>query len=92
MLASVPHGLRGQPSNRQLDASLRARLTTLMQTTYAGFNDVHLTEKLRELHGLAVGRASVRRLRADPGPTAATAASGHNAVAARERRRYKGPR
>jgi len=34
-----------------------------MTTTYAGFNDVHLTEKLREVHGLAVCRESVRRIR-----------------------------
>jgi transposase len=62
-VASVPHGLRGRPSPRQLAAALQARVTTLMRTTYAGFNDVHLTEKLREGHGLAVSRASVRRLR-----------------------------
>src|SRR5687768_12368423 len=51
---SVPHGLRGRPSNHQLDAALQARVATLMRTTYAGFNDVHFTEKLREVHGLAV--------------------------------------
>ena len=62
-VAGVPHALRGRPSNRQLDAALHARVATLMQTTYAGFNDVHLTEKLREQHGLAISRASVRRLR-----------------------------
>lgn len=66
-VASVPHALRGRPSQRQLPAALQARVTTLMQTTYAGFNDVHLTEKLRELHGLAVSRASVRRLRVSLG-------------------------
>jgi hypothetical protein len=42
---------------------LRAEIATLMTTRYAGFNDVHLTEKLREGHGLRVGRESVRRLR-----------------------------
>jgi hypothetical protein len=34
-----------------------------MRQTYAGFNDVHLTEKLREVHGLEVCRETVRRLR-----------------------------
>jgi hypothetical protein len=34
-----------------------------MTTTYAGFNDVHLTEKLREIEGLDVSRPTVRRLR-----------------------------
>src|SRR5262245_25952639 len=62
-LASVPHRLRGRASNRQAAPDLRARVTTLMRTTYAGFNDVHLTEKLREVHGLRISRASVRRLR-----------------------------
>jgi hypothetical protein len=62
-VVSVPHGLRGQPSNRQLPAGLQARIATLMRTTYVGFNDVHLTEKLRELHDPAISRASVRRLR-----------------------------
>src|ERR671922_282729 len=60
-LTSVPHGLRGRPSNRHLDPTVQARVATLMRTTYAGFNDVHLTEKLCELHGLALSRASVRR-------------------------------
>jgi len=34
-----------------------------MTTVYVGFNDRHLTEKLREQHGLRVSRESVRRLR-----------------------------
>jgi transposase len=62
-VASVPHALRGRASPRRLPAALQTRVTSLMQTTYAGFNDVHLTEKLREVHGLGVSRASVRRLR-----------------------------
>src|SRR5437867_13216593 len=58
-VASVPHGLRGQPSNRRVSAPLRTRIAKLMRTTYERFNDVHLTEKLRETHGLPVSRASV---------------------------------
>jgi hypothetical protein len=42
-----------------------------MTTTYAGFNDVHLTEKLREVHQLAVSRASVRAIRLALGRPAA---------------------
>ena len=34
-----------------------------MTTTYAGFNDVHLTEKLREVHQLTVSRSAVRAIR-----------------------------
>lgn len=60
---ALRHRSRGQPSPRQLPAALRATITRLMTTTYVDFNDVHLTEKLREVHRLAVCRASVRRLR-----------------------------
>ncbi len=57
------HALRGRPGNRHLTLQAREQITALMTTTYAGFNDVHLTEKLQEGHGLAVSRATVRNLR-----------------------------
>jgi len=57
------HALRGRPGNRHLTPQAREQITGLMTTTYAGFNDVHLTEKLQEGHGLAVSRATVRNLR-----------------------------
>jgi hypothetical protein len=57
------HRLRGRTGNRRLTAAVRDQITTLMTTTYLGFNDSHLTEKLREIHALTVSRASVRRLR-----------------------------
>ena len=60
---SVPHALRGRPSNRRVPAALSTQIATLMRTTYERFNDVHFTEKLREVHKLPVSRASVRRLR-----------------------------
>src|SRR5713226_8839537 len=60
---ALRHRSRGQPSPRRLPAKVCAKITALMTTTYAGFNDVHLTEKLCEVHGLEVCRESVRRLR-----------------------------
>lgn len=60
---ALRHRSRGQPSPRRLPAKRCATIAELMTTTYAGFNDVHLTEKLREVHGLEVCRESVRRLR-----------------------------
>ena len=57
------HALRGRPGNRRLAPQARAQVGVLMITTYAGFNDVHLTEKLREVHQLAVSRSSVRSIR-----------------------------
>jgi hypothetical protein len=43
--------------------ALAAQVQALLRDRYAGFNDTHLTEKLREVHQLAVSRESVRRLR-----------------------------
>jgi hypothetical protein len=42
---------------------LCAQVQALLQDRYAGFNDTHLTEKLREVHALPISRESVRRLR-----------------------------
>ena len=60
---TLRHRSRGRPSPRRLSGKLACQIAVLMTTTYAGFNDVHLTEKLREVHGLAVCRESVRRIR-----------------------------
>jgi hypothetical protein len=57
------HALRGRPGNRRLAPPAREQIGVLMSTTYAGFNDVHLTEKLREVHHLVVSRSSVRHIR-----------------------------
>ena len=42
-------------------------MATLLTTTYRDFNDCHATEKLQEVEGLALSRATVRRLRQRPG-------------------------
>jgi hypothetical protein len=58
------HRLRGRPApRRRLPADVCARVAELLQSTYAGFNDCHATEKLQEVEGLVLSRASVRRLR-----------------------------
>jgi transposase len=62
-VAGLVHRTRGQPSRRRLAVELQRRVATLMRTVYAGLNDCHLTEKLREVEGLSVGRESVRRIR-----------------------------
>src|SRR5213594_4209891 len=62
-LRGLVHRHRGQPSPRRLPAALRTQIVTLMTTTYTGFNDVHLTEKLQQLYALPVSRATVRRIR-----------------------------
>lgn len=60
---ALRHRGRGQPSNRQLPTALQDQVKALLDDQYAGFNDTHVTEKLREVHGLAISRESVRRLR-----------------------------
>jgi transposase len=57
------HRSRGRPSPRRLAAQLRQRVSRLLATTYRDFNDCHATEKLQEVEGLALSRATVRRLR-----------------------------
>jgi transposase len=60
---AVRHQGRGRLSPRRLPAAVGAQVQALLRDRYAGFNDTHLTEKLRERHGLAISRESVRRLR-----------------------------
>jgi transposase len=62
-LRGLLHRRRGQPPPRALPSALRARVAALLQSVYRDVNDCHATEKLREVEGLAVSRASVRRIR-----------------------------
>jgi hypothetical protein len=62
-VAGLVHRTRGRPSHRRLDPALRQRVAALMGSVYAGLNDCHLTEKLREVEGLSLCRESVRRIR-----------------------------
>lgn len=57
------HRGRGRSSPRRLVPRLRQQVARLLTTTYRDFNDCHATEKLQEVEGLAISRATVRRLR-----------------------------
>lgn len=59
----IVHGNRGRSSRRRLPEEVAARITRLLTEKYAGFNDRHLTEKLRMVEGIEVSRERVRRLR-----------------------------
>src|SRR6266481_3435902 len=61
--AGLLHRSRGRPSPRRLARRLRQRVATLLTTTYRDFNDCHATEKLQEIEGLAISRATVHRWR-----------------------------
>src|SRR5271170_6329754 len=58
--AALAHASRGRPSHRRLPDRVRDR--HLARTTYAGFNDHHLCEKLVEKEGFSLGRETLRRL------------------------------
>src|SRR5580765_5069273 len=60
--AALAHANRGRPSPRRLPDPVRQRIVQLARTTYAGFNDHHLCEKLVEREGLSLSRETLRRL------------------------------
>jgi transposase len=57
------HRSRGRPSLRRLARRLHQRVAALLTTRYRDFNDCHATEKLQEVEGLAISRATVHRWR-----------------------------
>src|ERR1035438_3044686 len=60
--AALADASRGRPSPRRLPQRVRDRIVQLARTTYAGFNDHHLCEKLVEQEGFSLGRETLRRL------------------------------
>src|SRR5665811_1262327 len=60
--AALAHASHGRPSHRRLPDRVRDRILQLARTTYAGFNDHHLCEKLVEQEGFSLGRETLRRL------------------------------
>src|ERR1022692_3998504 len=60
--AALPHANRGRPSPRRLPERVRQTALRLARTTYAGFNDHHLCEKLCEVEGFSLSRETLRRL------------------------------
>src|SRR5664279_3710283 len=58
----VRHGNVGQKRPWGLKQSVRKKIVNLAKTKYAGFNDIHLCEKLAEQEGVSVSRETVRRV------------------------------
>jgi hypothetical protein len=56
----MAHANRGRP--RRLPPQVRRSVLRLARTTYAGFNDHHLCEKLCEVEGFSLSRETLRRL------------------------------
>ncbi|MFI5106689.1 MAG: ISNCY family transposase, partial [Terriglobales bacterium] len=59
---ALAHANRGRPSHRRLPDDLADRIVQLARSTYAGFNDHHLCEKLVEREGFSLSRETLRRL------------------------------
>src|SRR5438045_624745 len=58
----VVHGLRGKPSNRGFDAGRVERtLAILHDPLWDGFGPTFARDKLASMHGIAVGRETLRR-------------------------------
>jgi len=60
--SGVVHGNTGRAPKHRIATLVRTRIVQLRRELYRGFNDQHFTEKLVEVEGLKVSRASVRRI------------------------------
>jgi transposase len=58
----VVHGNRGRPCKRKTKEKTVGRILELARGKYHGFNDHHLTEKLKEQESIELSREQVRRI------------------------------
>jgi transposase len=58
----VMHGNRGRPSRHKIKRKTERRIVELARGKYLGFNDHHLTEKLKEEERIELSREKVRRI------------------------------
>lgn len=66
-VAALAHGNRGRQPINALSGELKAKVIGLARTEYAGCNYQFLSELLDERDGIAISRASVRRILLDEG-------------------------
>jgi len=60
---ALAHGNRGRASPRRVAQTIEKQVVELARTTYADYNDQHLTEELAEQHDIALSRSTVYRIR-----------------------------
>jgi transposase len=65
--AGLVSGHRDRPSNRQLAPGLANTVLTIIRDRYTDFGPTLACEKLREVHGLFIGREAVRKLMTEAG-------------------------
>ena len=86
----VHHGNRGRRPANAIAAETRQRVIEWAKGKYAGFNDSHLQEKLSGVEGVAVSRASVRRILREAGLRSPQKRRAPKYRARRERRAQEG--
>ncbi len=65
--SGVAHGNTGRAPKHKASGRVQERVIALRRGRYEGFNDQHFTEKLVEVEGLEISRASVRRILREAG-------------------------
>ena len=58
---------RGRPSNRQMPDSLKVQALEIIRQRYTDFGPTLAAEKLREVHGITIGRETLRLWMLDAG-------------------------
>ena len=86
----VVHGNRGRPCKRKLKDSTVRRVLELARGKYQGFNDHHLTEKLKEQESIEMSREKVRRILRAEGISSPKKRRGAKHRSRRERRAAEG--
>src|SRR4026208_1695968 len=86
----VVHGNRGRPCKQKTKEKIVRRVVELARGKYQGFNDHHLTEKLKEQEQIELSREKVRRILRAQGVVPPKKRRGINPQSRRERRASEG--
>jgi transposase len=86
----VIHGNRGRPCKRKTQEKTVRRVLELARGKYQGFNDHHLTEKLKEQEKIELSREKVRRILRAEGIVSPRKRRGIKHRSRRERRASEG--
>jgi transposase len=65
--AAVVSHQRGQPGHRQLSPGLASMALSIIRDRYSDFGPTLACEKLRERHGIVIGKETVRKLMSEAG-------------------------
>ena len=86
----VVHGNRGRPCKHKIKEKIVRRVVELARGKYQGFNDHHLTEKLKEQEQIELSREKVRRILRAHGMVSPKKRRGIKHRSRRERRASEG--